>query len=127
MESRLYIGNLSWDTTEDSLRDAVQKTGRTVSKVNIKTDPNSGRSRGFAFVDIEGEEDAQEVISSLNGTELDGRPLKVGDAREQQVRNGGYGRAPGGGGGGFGRGGGFGGRGGGRGEGGGGGGGSRRW
>lgn len=120
METRLYIGNLSWDTTEDALRKTVEGTGRGVTKVDIKTDPDTGRSRGFAFVDLEGEEDGAAVITALNGTDLDGRPLKVGDAREQQSRNGGYGRSGGGGGGG----GGFGRGGGGRG---GGGGGGRRW
>ncbi len=96
MTHRLYFGNLSWNTTEEALRDVVAQEGRTVSAVDIKTDPRSGRSRGFAFVDLGSDEEALAAVASLNGVELDGRTIKVSDAREQQVRTGGYGRTGGG-------------------------------
>jgi RNA recognition motif-containing protein len=112
MQTRIYIGNLSWDTTEDSLRQALAQDGRTVTEIDIKKDTATGRSRGFAFVDLGTVEDAEAAISSLDGTELDGRPIKVKSARERGPRTGGYGRSDSGfgGGGRFGGGGGGGGR-----------------
>jgi len=100
MGTRLYIGNLTFTTTEDALRQAVERTGAKVTKVDIKIHPGSGRPRGFAFVDLDADADIQAVSATLQGVELDGRPLKVGEAREQQVRSGGYGRSGGSGGGG---------------------------
>jgi RNA recognition motif-containing protein len=90
MGTKLYVGNLNFTTTEDHLRAAFSDDGRSVKSVAILTNPETGRSRGFGFVEMGSEEDAQAAIQALDGTELDGRPLKVNEARE---------RAPGGGGG----------------------------
>jgi RNA recognition motif-containing protein len=103
MGNRLYVGNLSWDTTEDTLRAALSEGGRTVKDVHMVTDRETGRPRGFAFAEMGNEADAQAAIADLDGQVLDGRPLTVNEARERQPR-------PGGGGGGGGRGGGGGGR-----------------
>ncbi len=108
MAKRLYVGNLSYDTTEDGLMAAFQQDGRQVSEVSIVTDRDTGRPRGFAFVEMANESDAQKAISAMDGTDLDGRTLKVNEAQERQPRGGG------GGGGGYGGGRGGGGRGGGR-------------
>ena len=125
MGTRLYVGNLSFDSTEEDVYDAFGQDGRQVKSVSIMLDRDTGRPRGFAFVEMATENDAMAAIEALDGVELDGRPLRVNEAQERQPRGGGGG---GGGGGGFrGRGGGGGGGGGGgfRGRGGGGGGGGR--
>lgn len=119
MNNRLYVGNLSFHTTEDSLFQAFSQIGE-VTEAKLVIDRESGRSRGFGFVSMGTESDAQKAISELDGTDLDGRPLRVSIAEERKPRAGG-----GGGGGGYGGGGGGGG-GGGRGGGRGGGGGDRR-
>jgi RNA recognition motif-containing protein len=93
--TKVYVGNLSWNTTEEGLRRAMEQGGRTVNSVVIKTDARSGRSRGFGFVDLGSEDEAQAVITTLDGTELDGRPIKVSSAREQKSRSGGFGRGDG--------------------------------
>ena len=98
MGSRLYVGNLSFSTTEDSLIAALSEGGRTVKDVHIVTDRETGRPRGFAFAEMANDADAQAAIQALDGTELDGRPLTVNEARERTPRPGGGG---GGGGGGF--------------------------
>ena len=116
MGKRLYVGNLSYDTTEDSLRAAFGQDGRTVTDVHIVSDRETGRPRGFAFVEMASDQEAQAAIEAMDGADLDGRDLKVNEARERQ---GGGGGGFGGGGGGGGRGG-YGGGGGGRGGGGGG-------
>ncbi|MDP6538838.1 MAG: RNA-binding protein [Planctomycetota bacterium] len=103
MGNRLYVGNLSWDTNEESLRMAFTQDGRDVKDVQILTDRDTGRSRGFGFVEMGSDQDAQAAISALDGAELDGRNIKVNEARERQPRSGGGG---GGGGGGYGGGGG---------------------
>jgi hypothetical protein len=122
MGTRLYVGNLSFQTTEDSLRAAFGGDGRQVTEVKIMLDRDTGRSRGFAFVEMATDQDAQGAIQAMNGADLDGRPLKVNEA---QPRQDGGGRGGFGGGGGGSRGG-FGGGGGGRGGYGGGGGGGGR-
>jgi RNA recognition motif-containing protein len=123
MGNRIYVGNLSWDTTEETLRAAVAADGRNVKEVNIMTDRDTGRPRGFAFVEMASGQDAQNAITALDGAELDGRNIKVNEAQERQPRTGGGGGGGGGrggyGGGGGGRGGGGGGYGGGGGGGGG--------
>ena len=88
MTNRLYVGNLSWDTTEDSLRLAFEQDGRSVSSVNIVTDRESGRPRGFAFVEMGNKQDAQAAITALDGSELDGRNIRVNEAQERQQRGG---------------------------------------
>jgi RNA recognition motif-containing protein len=125
MNNRLYVGNLSFHTTEDVIQKAFSACG-PVSEVKVVLDRETGRSRGFAFVTMGTGEAAQKAISDMNGALLDGRPLRVNEAEARKP--GGGGGFGGGGGGGFGGGGGggFGGGGGGRGGFGGGGGGGGR-
>ena len=106
MSKRLFIGNLAWSTTEDTLRAALEEGGRTCESVRIIMDRETGRPRGFAFAEMASEEDTQAVIGDLNGQELDGRPLRVNEAEDRPPRRdgggggGGY-RGGGGGGGGY--------------------------
>ncbi len=104
--SKLYVGNLSFNTTENDLHDAFAAHG-TVVEANLMVDRESGRPRGFGFVTMGTPEEAQKAIEAMNGATLDGRPLTVNIARPREER------APGGGGGrgGYGGGGGGGGRG----------------
>jgi len=81
----LYIGNMSFDTTEDQLRKAFESFGE-VSTVNIITDKNTGEPRGFAFVEMSTKSEAIAAISGLNGTEVDGRELKVSEAKPRVDR-----------------------------------------
>lgn len=99
MGSRVYVGNLPFNVDEQQLRALFEEGGREVLEVKIVTDRDTGRPRGFAFVDMASQEDAQAAINSLNGSEVGGRTLTVSMARERQPRGGGPGR----GGGGFGR------------------------
>jgi cold-inducible RNA-binding protein len=116
MGARLYVGNLPFDTDEGALRELFESGGRKVVDVKLVTDRVTGQPRGFAFVEMASEADAQAAISELNGTDFGGRSLRVDAATERP--DGGRGpRGPGGPrggrpGGGFGRGGGGGGRGG---------------
>lgn len=98
--SRLYVGNLSWNTTEDSLRAAFASDGRGVKDVSVMMDRETGRSRGFAFVEMNSKADADAAIRALDGTDLDGRAIKVNEAKERPQRSGGFGGGGGGGGGG---------------------------
>ncbi len=101
MGTRLYVGNLPFDTNESQLRALFQEGGRQVSEVKIITDRDTGRPRGFAFVEMGSQADAEAAVSALNGREFGGRALTVNEAREQAPRrSGGFG---GGGGGGRGR------------------------
>jgi RNA recognition motif-containing protein len=84
MSNRLYIGNLNRATTEETLRRALHEKGHTVTKVNLKTKASTGRSRGFAFIDLESEEHVQAAIESLHGTTLDDRTIKVSTAKVQR-------------------------------------------
>ncbi len=120
MGSKLYVGNLSYGTTSSDLEQLFAKHG-TVQSAEVISDRETGRSKGFGFVQMGGDEEAQAAIAALNGQEHDGRPLTVNEAkpREDRPRGGGGG---GGGRGGYGGGGGGGGRSGGGGYGGGGGG-----
>ncbi len=96
MGTRLYVGNLSFDTTEDSLRNALSQAGRGVKEVNMVMDRDTGRPRGFAFAEMANDNDAQAAIKALDGAELDGRNLKVNEAHERQPRSGGGGGGGGG-------------------------------
>jgi RNA recognition motif-containing protein len=80
--TRIYVGNLSRETTETELGAALTAGGRTVAKVMLKRDGDSGVSRGFAFVDMGSPEEAAGAIASLNGTQLGGRTIKVAAAKE---------------------------------------------
>jgi RNA recognition motif-containing protein len=102
---KLYVGNLSFNVNEDELTDLFSQAG-TVQSASIVTDRDTGRSRGFGFVEMGSKEEGEAAIAQLNGTDLDGRNLTVNEARPKESR-GGFG-----GGGGGGRGGGGGGRGG---------------
>lgn len=99
MGKKLYIGNLSFQATEQDLSDSFAQFG-TVESVRIITDRDTGRSKGFAFVEMSSDEEAADVIEKMNGASLDGRPLKISEARPQENRGP---RGGGGGGGGFGR------------------------
>ena len=97
--AKLYVGNLSYETSEASIRTAFEAHGE-VTSVNLITDRDSGRPKGFGFVEMGSAEEAQKAKAALDGTDLDGRALKVDVAKEQVARaprSGGYG-----GGGGFG-------------------------
>ncbi len=85
MAKKLYVGNMSYDTTEDTLHALFAGVGG-VESVNIITDRMSGRSKGFGFVEMATEEDAQAAISQLNGTSLDDRQISVAEARPQRPR-----------------------------------------
>lgn len=91
MGNRLYVGNLSYDTTDDSLRAAFSEDGRTVTEVQVMTDRDTGRPRGFGFVEMGSEEDAQAAIKALDGSSIDGRNVKVNEAQERKARGGGGG------------------------------------
>ncbi len=91
MKNRLYVGNLAYHTTEDALTQAFAADGRQVSSVQIMIDRDSGRSRGFAFVEMANDADAQSAIDALDGAELDGRNLRVNEAQERRPRGGGGG------------------------------------
>lgn len=105
MGNRLYVGNLPYSTTDDSLREAFAAHGEVVS-ASVVIDRESGRSRGFGFVEMATGEAAQAATAALNGALLDGRPLTVNEARERAPGGGGGRRFGGGGGGGWGGGGG---------------------
>jgi RNA recognition motif-containing protein len=110
MGNRLYVGNLSFQATVDSVRQAFSQFGE-ITDVHVVSDRETGQSRGFGFVTMGSAEAAQKAISEMNGALLDGRPLKVNEAEERQGGGGGRGGGGGGrGGGGGGRGGGGGGR-----------------
>jgi cold-inducible RNA-binding protein len=104
MGTRLYVGNLPYDTNEEQLRTLFQEGGRQVSEVKIITDRDTGRPRGFAFVEMSSQTDADAAVNALNGKDYGGRALTVNEAREQAPRGGGRGA---GGGGGYRRGGGY--------------------
>jgi len=106
MGTRLYVGNLSYNVTEPELKDVFGENGRNVKEVKVVLDRDTGRPRGFAFVEMTTDAEAAQAIETLNGREIQGRPINVSEARERAPR------AGGGGGGGFGGGGGGGGRGG---------------
>ncbi len=91
----IYVGNLSHDTAEENLRQAFEAYGE-VSKVNVITDRDSGRSRGFGFVEMPSKGEAEAAMTGLNGQELDGQTLNVNEARPR-TENGGGNRGGGGG------------------------------
>ncbi|KAJ7057812.1 putative glycine-rich RNA-binding protein [Mycena amicta] len=102
--SKLYVGNLSWNTTDDVLRDAFRQFGNVTDCVHMK-DRETQRLRGFGFVTFESNDEAQAAIAGLNDQELDGRRIRVNMAQDKPDR-GGSGGGYGGGGGGYGGGGG---------------------
>jgi cold-inducible RNA-binding protein len=91
MNKKLYVGNLAYSTDDNSLQAHFSADGRQVVSARVLTDRETGRSRGFGFVEMATPEDAQKAIEALNGRELDGRALTVNEAREQAPRSGGGG------------------------------------
>jgi len=98
MSSKLYVGNLSFDTTEIDLQDTFAQAG-TVSEVALMQDKFTGKSRGFAFVTMSSADEAQKAISLFHGKTVQGRPLTVNEARPREDRPPGERRSFGGGGG----------------------------
>ena len=88
MTKKLYVGNLAFATTSDDLRDAFSEYG-TVSSATVITDRETGRSRGFGFVEME--DGAEQAVEAMNGKDLGGRTLNVNEARPREDRRGGGG------------------------------------
>ena len=91
----IFVGNLSFSTTEDELRQLFEPHGQ-VDRVSIMTDRDTGRSRGFGFVEMASNEDGEKAIAALNGSQIGGRTLNVNEARPKTERAGGGGRDRGG-------------------------------
>jgi RNA recognition motif-containing protein len=88
MNNRLYVGNLAFHTTEDVLKRAFAECGEVV-ETKLVLDRETGRSRGFAFVAMSDAEGAKQAIAKMDGTDLDGRTLRVNEAEERKPRTGG--------------------------------------
>ena len=84
-QNKLYVGNLSFNSTEDDINDAFAAHG-TVTSVNLLMDRETGRPRGFGFVEMSSEDEAQRAIQALDGQDLDGRNLKVNLAKPRESR-----------------------------------------
>lgn len=97
---KLYVGNLSFDVTEEDVRSAFEAFG-TVDEINIIRDRDTGRAKGFGFVEMSSGEEAKAAIEALNGKEFKGRDMNVNEARPKSEGSRGGGRRGGGGGGGF--------------------------
>jgi RNA recognition motif-containing protein len=95
----IFVGNLSFNTNEDELRQLFEPHGQ-VDRVSIMTDRDTGRSRGFGFVEMASNEDGEKAIAALNGSQVGGRTINVNEARPKTERSGGGGGGYGGGGGG---------------------------
>ncbi len=91
----IYVGNLSYDTRDENLRDAFAEFG-AVDDARVISDRETGRSRGFGFVEMPNSDEAQSAISALNGKDLDGRSITVNEARPKRERNSGGGGGGGG-------------------------------
>jgi RNA recognition motif-containing protein len=85
MANKLYVGNLNYQTPEEDLRDLFAQYGEVVSS-NVITDRDTGRSRGFGFVEMSSEEEANAAQNALDGQEFDGRQLKVNEAKPKNDR-----------------------------------------
>ena len=85
MASKLFIGSLAWATTDDSLKEFFDAVGTVVS-ANVIHDRETGRSKGFGFVEMSSDEEAKEAIAKLDGKDLDGRPIVVSEARPREER-----------------------------------------
>ncbi len=99
MSKKLYVGGLPYAVTDQRLEEVFSEHG-TVESARVVTDRDTGRSRGFGFVEMESQGEAESAISALNGTDLDGRTLTVNEARPRENRSGGFGGGGRGGGGG---------------------------
>jgi cold-inducible RNA-binding protein len=109
MAKKLYVGNLSYSVTDSALEQMFAAHG-TVSSAQVIMDRDTGRSKGFGFVEMSNDQEAQAAIGALNGQQVEGRTLTVNEARPKENRSGGGGGGRGGYGGGGGGGGGYGGR-----------------
>ncbi len=85
MATKLFVGSLSWGVNDDQLKDFFAAAGTVVS-ASVITDRDSGRSKGFGFVEMSSDEEAQKAIKELNGKDLDGRPVTVNEARPREER-----------------------------------------
>ena len=85
MAKKLFVGGLSWDTTDDGLRQAFASYGE-ITEAKVITDRDTGRSRGFGFVTFAQDDDAKTAISKMDGTSLDGKTIKVNEAQEKSPR-----------------------------------------
>ncbi len=83
MATKLFVGSLAWATNDDKLREFFEQIGQ-VESASVVTDRESGRSRGFGFVEMANDDDAKKAIAELNGKELDGRPITVNEARPRE-------------------------------------------
>jgi RNA recognition motif-containing protein len=97
MGNKLYVGNLPFSATDDSLREMFQQAG-SVESARVITDRDSGRSKGFGFVEMSTEQEAADAINKFNGADFEGRSLTVNEARPMAPREGGFGGGGGGGG-----------------------------
>jgi RNA recognition motif-containing protein len=95
MSKKLFVGSLSWDTNDEGLRNAFSVHGE-ISEAVVITDRDTGRSRGFGFVTFDDDEAADKAVAALNGTELDGRTIRVDVAQAKQRSGGGGGGRDGG-------------------------------
>jgi RNA recognition motif-containing protein len=86
MGKRLYVGNIPYQTSEEQLRTLFEEGGGQVQEVKIVTDRETGRPRGFAFVELASDAQAEAAVGSLNGKPFGGRPLTVSEARERAAR-----------------------------------------
>lgn len=86
MAKTLFVGSLSWDTTDDSLKAHFGAAGTVVS-ARVITERDSGRSKGFGFVEMSSDEEAAKAVKELDGSELDGRPIRVSEARPKAEEN----------------------------------------
>lgn len=91
MGNRLYVGNLSFSSSKESVRAAFEATGGEVTDVHLITDRETGQPRGFGFVTMATAQQAENAIAQLNGSMLDGRPIRVNEAEERPQRGGGFG------------------------------------
>ena len=98
MGKRLYVGNLNYSTTEDTIRSAFEEGGGSVTDVHIVMDRDTGMPRGFAFVEMSSNEEAAAAADAMDGADLDGRNIRVNEAHERPRGGGGGGGSRGGGG-----------------------------
>jgi len=83
MKKKLYVGNLNYDTTEESLKETFEQAG-TVESCDIITDRRTGKSKGFGFVEMSSEDEAEKAMEMFNDSEIDGRNVKVDEAKPRQ-------------------------------------------
>lgn len=88
MGNKLFVGNLSWNTTSDQLHEVFAQFGE-VTEAKVITDRDTGRSRGFGFVTFTESDAAEKASSALDGTDLDGRPIRVNEAQDRRGGGGG--------------------------------------